>query len=88
MTASGSGARRSRLHPLAWLRGLADCLEKTTCEHRGRPVPLEAGLEALLRIWSRRRADGARVYWMGNGGSAAWPRICRRICSTGAGSGP
>ena len=71
MTASGSGARHSRLHPLAWLRGLADCLEKTTCEHRGRPVPLEAGLETLVRIWSRRRADGARVYWMGNGGSAA-----------------
>ena len=71
MTASGAGARHPRLDPLAWLRGLADCLEKTTCEHRGRPVPLEAGLEALVRIWSRRRADGARVYWMGNGGSAA-----------------
>ena len=69
--ASVSEARRSPPEPLSWLRGLARCLEKTTCEHRGRPVPLEAGLKTLVRMWSRQRADGACVYWMGNGGSAA-----------------
>ena len=69
--ASDSEAGRSRLDPLSWLRGLARCLEKTTCEHRGRPVPLEAGLRTLVRLWARQRADGAGVYWTGNGGSAA-----------------
>ena len=69
--ASDSEAGRSRLEPLSWLRGLARCLEKTTCEYRGRPVPLEAGLETLVRLWSRQHADGAGVYWIGNGGSAA-----------------
>ena len=69
--ASDSEAGRSRLDPLSWLRGLARCLEKTTCEHRGRPVPLEAGLRTLVRLWARQRADGAWVYWTGNGGSAA-----------------
>ena len=69
--ASDSEAGRSRLDPLSWLRGLARCLEKTTCEHRGRPVPLEAGLRTLVRLWARQRADGAGVYWVGNGGSAA-----------------
>ena len=69
--ASDSEAGRSRLDPLSWLRGLARCLEKTTCEHRGRPVPLEAGLRTLVRLWAGQRADGAGVYWVGNGGSAA-----------------
>ena len=69
--ASDSEAGRSRLDPLSWLRGLARCLEKTTCEHRGRPVPLEAGLRTLVRLWARQRADGAEVYWIGNGGSVA-----------------
>ena len=69
--ASDSEAEGSRLDPLSWLRGLARCLEKTTCEHRGRPVPLEAGLRTLVRLWARQRADGAGVYWIGNGGSAA-----------------
>ena len=69
--ASDSEAGGSRLDPLSWLRGLARCLEKTTCEHCGRPVPLEAGLRTLVRLWARQRADGAGVYWIGNGGSAA-----------------
>ena len=68
---SDSEAGGSRLDPLSWLRGLARCLEKTTCEHRGRPVPLEVGLRTLVRLWARQRADGAGVYWIGNGGSAA-----------------
>lgn len=66
-----SEARRSRPDPLSWLRGLAASLEQTTCEYRGRPVPLEGGLETLVRLWSRQRAEGGCVYWIGNGGSAA-----------------
>ena len=34
-------------------------------------MPLGAGLEALVRLWARQQAAGARVYWIGNGGSAA-----------------
>ena len=66
-----SEARRSRPGPLSWLRGFTALPEKTTCEYRGRPVPLEVGLETLVRLWSRQRAEGACVYWIGNGGSAA-----------------
>ena len=73
-TASGSEGGRTGSpgpEPLSWLRGLARAVEETTCDHRGRPVSLGTGLEALVRLWARQRADGARVYWIGNGGSAA-----------------
>lgn len=37
----------------------------------GRPVPIEAGLGALLQLWSDQAASGRSIYWIGNGGSAA-----------------
>ena len=61
----------SRIDPLSRLRELARCLEQTSCEQHGRSLPLAAGLEALVRIWRTQRASAGRVFWVGNGGSAA-----------------
>ena len=60
-----------RLDALSRLRGLAKCLEETACEQRGEPLSLAAGLAALSDLWYGLRASGGRVFWIGNGGSAA-----------------
>lgn len=56
---------------VAWLRDLAALLEQSTCRHRGNPVSLEQGLDALVQLWARQGAEGRAVFWVGNGGSAA-----------------
>ena len=57
--------------PLGWLTGLAEALQDTACRQRGKTVPLATGLGALAGLWRRQREADARVYWIGNGGSAA-----------------
>lgn len=57
--------------PATWLVGLADALQQTACRHDGQAVSLAAGLAALAGLWRRQRDESARVYWIGNGGSAA-----------------
>lgn len=63
----GSGGKAS----LHWLRVLASLLDKAACKQEGRPVALEAGLEALLQLWAEQAGTGRSIYWIGNGGSAA-----------------
>lgn len=60
-----------RLDALSRLRGLTKCLEETACEQRGEPLSLAAGLGALVDLWHRLRTSRGRVFWIGNGGSAA-----------------
>lgn len=57
--------------PLGWLTALAESLQDTACRQRGRALPLADGLHALADLWRRQRDRDARVYWIGNGGSAA-----------------
>lgn len=57
--------------PLGWLTGLAEALQHTACRQDGKAVPLATGLGALAGLWRRQREADARVYWIGNGGSAA-----------------
>ena len=57
--------------PLGWLTGLAQALQGTACRQRGQALPLADGLHALAELWRRQRNRDARVYWIGNGGSAA-----------------
>ena len=57
--------------PLGWLTDLAEALQDTACRQRGKTVPLATGLGALAGLWRRQREADARVYWIGNGGSAA-----------------
>lgn len=64
-------SEQAAVRPSSWLRRLAECLERTTCLQRGGAIPLEAGLEALVGVWSRLSANGRCVFWAGNGGSAA-----------------
>lgn len=56
---------------LGWLTGLAQALQDTACRRRGEALPLSDGLQALADLWRRQRDNDARVYWIGNGGSAA-----------------
>ena len=69
MTAMASA--QTTIQPSAWLRRLSECLERTACLHQGGSTSLEAGLEALVGVWSRLRANGRCLFWAGNGGSAA-----------------
>ena len=62
---------QTTVRPSTWLRGLSECLERTSCRQRCGPVSLEAGLQALVGLWSGLRADGRCLFWAGNGGSAA-----------------
>ena len=64
-------SEQAAVRPSSWLRSLSESLERTTCLQRGGSASLEAGLEALVGIWSRLRASGRCVFWAGNGGSAA-----------------
>ena len=57
--------------PLGWLEGLAEALRDTACRRDGEALPLAEGLHALADLWRRQRDNDARVYWIGNGGSAA-----------------
>ena len=57
--------------PLGWLEGLAEALRDTACRRSGEALPLAEGLHALADLWRRQRDNDARVYWIGNGGSAA-----------------
>ena len=63
--------RPSGKEALSWLRSLARLFEESTCRHKGEPVSLDRGLQALLQIWSAQIAHGRAVFWIGNGGSAA-----------------
>ena len=71
VSAVADNATPARPNPAAWLVGLADALQQTACRHDGQAVSLAAGLAALADLWRRQRDKGARVYWIGNGGSAA-----------------
>ena len=57
--------------PLGWLTGLSEALQDTACRQQGQALPLADGLQALANLWRRQRDNDARVYWIGNGGSAA-----------------
>ena len=63
--------KQTTVQPSAWLHRLSEGLGRTTCLHQGGSTSLDAGLEALVRVWSRLRANGRCVFWAGNGGSAA-----------------
>ena len=56
MTAIASA--QTTIRPAAWLRRLSECLERIACLHQDGPTSLEAGLEALVGVWSRRQAQG------------------------------
>ena len=71
MSAVADSAATDRPNPAAWLVGLTDALQQTACRQDGQAVSLAAGLAALAGLWHRQRDEGARVYWIGNGGSAA-----------------
>lgn len=64
-------SEQASVRPLSWLRRLSESLERTSCRHLGGATSLEAGLQALVGIWARLRANGGAVFWAGNGGSAA-----------------
>lgn len=66
-----SSAATLQATPLDWLAGLAGALQDTACRQDGEAVPLAMGLGALAGLWRRQREADARVYWIGNGGSAA-----------------
>ena len=46
-------------------------LDQSICKRKGEPLPLAAGLDELVQLWSRLRIEGRAVYCIGNGGSAA-----------------
>lgn len=71
MSAGADHTAADQPSPTIWLTGLADALQETACRHDGEAVTLAAGLSALAGLWRRQRDDNARVYWIGNGGSAA-----------------
>lgn len=70
MSAGTDGAAGEQ-SPTIWLTGLADALQETACRRDREAISLAAGLNALAGLWRRQRDDNARVYWIGNGGSAA-----------------
>ena len=71
MSAVAHKAGAKQASPTNWLTGLADALQETACRRDGQAVTLAAGLGALADLWHRQRDESARVYWIGNGGSAA-----------------
>ena len=56
---------------LGWLRGLSAVLAAAEARIGADPVALEAGLDALIAEFRRAGRDGARVWWVANGGSAS-----------------
>lgn len=71
MSAGTDTAAQEQPSPTIWLTGLADALQETACRQGGEAATLAAGLDALAGLWRRQRDENARVYWIGNGGSAA-----------------
>jgi D-sedoheptulose 7-phosphate isomerase len=62
---------RSVVSPLSWLKALSESLERTQCRKSGQSISIEEGFDQLIREWIRVRREGKRVWWIGNGGSAA-----------------
>lgn len=62
---------RSGSTPVTWLKTLSESLERTQCRKEGSSISIEEAFELLMQEWVRVRSAGKRVWWVGNGGSAA-----------------